>query len=306
MPGTAPWAHGSTGADVDLSNGGVSSHMQVNPEEVVPRLRLTWCGRSVTGCVRTNNEDALWASALGSPGAHLGETNGELESVFPGMLLAVADGMGGALAGEVASGLAVETLGAEMARRSRWVDPYRLAGNGFGEMLKASVEAAHACIRGEGESNPKRRGMGTTLTAVWVRGENAEVAQVGDSRAYLFHRGKLRQLTKDQSLVGKLIEDNIISEEEAERMAGRNIILQALGTDEPLDVVHQTEPLEPGDTLVLCTDGLTAVVGNRELEEEMQRGGSPGDLCERLITLANDRGGPDNITVLVARAARSR
>jgi protein phosphatase len=258
----------------------------------------------VTGRVRSNNEDSLWAAPLSRPDVHCGDTSGESDSSFPGMLLAVADGMGGALAGEVASGLAVTTLGAEMARRSRWLDPLRVGANGFADLLKGAVEAANATIRGEGESNPKRRGMGTTLTAVWLRGDRAEIAQVGDSRAYLFRKGHLRQLTKDQSLVGKLIEDNIISEEEAERMAGRNIILQALGTDEPLDVVHQSEAMEAGDTLLLCTDGLTTVVGNRELEEHLRRGGSPGEICERLVAVANERGGPDNITVVVARASR--
>jgi protein phosphatase len=228
--------------------------------------------------------------------------------------------MGGALAGEIASGLAVRTLGAEMARRSRWVDPSRLAPHGFGMLLKAAVESANATIRGEGEHNPRRRGMGTTLTAAWVRGPDVEIAQVGDSRAYLFRKGHLRQLTKDQSLVGKLVEDNIISEEEAERMAGRNIILQALGTDEPLEVVHQTEALAPEDTLLLCTDGLTGVVGNADLEGQLQLGGDPAALCERLVALGGDpaalcerlvalaleRGGPDNVTVIVAKARRAR
>lgn len=270
-----------------------------------PRLRLTWCGRTSTGHVRANNEDSLWGAPLGHPNAESGDGDGDAEIAFPGLLLAVADGMGGALAGEIASGLAVRTLGAEMARRSRWIDPGRLAPHGFGLLLKAAVESANATIRGEGEHNPRRRGMGTTLTAAWIRGAIAEIAQVGDSRAYLFRKGRLRQLTKDQSLVGKLIEDNIISEEEAERMAGRNIILQALGTDEPLEVVHQSEPLEPEDTLLLCTDGLTGVVNNRDLEGQLQLGGDPCAVCERLIVLANDRGGPDNITVVVGKVHRA-
>jgi protein phosphatase len=279
--------------------------MSLSRGEQAPSLRLTWCGRSSTGHVRANNEDALWVAPLGRALAEVDDGEGAFDVVFPGLILAVADGMGGALAGEVASGLAVQTLGSEMARRSRWVDPNRLAPHGFGLLLKAAVESANATIRGEGENNPRRRGMGTTLTAVWVRGETVEIAQVGDSRAYLFRKGHLRQLTKDQSLVGKLIEDNIISEEEAERMAGRNIILQALGTDEPLEVAHQTEILEADDTLVLCTDGLTGVVNNRDLQSQLRLGGDPCALCDRLIALANARGGPDNITVVVARAARS-
>jgi protein phosphatase len=268
-----------------------------------PHLRVAWCGRTVTGQVRHNNEDTLWAAALDVPEARYGDSDGEVETRYPGMLLAVADGMGGALAGEVASEMAVETLGQEMIRRVRSPAVAAVDDDGFGDVLKASVEAANACVRGEGESNPQRRGMGTTLTAVWVRANRAEIAQVGDSRAYLFRGGNLRQLTKDQSLVGKLIEDGIITEDEAERMAGKNIILQALGTDEPLDVAHQTEVLEAGDTLLLCTDGLSGVVNNRDLEEELRKGGTPLEVCGRLIGLANERGGPDNITVLLARAS---
>ncbi len=280
---------------------GAQHRMQLDRDSDTHRLRVTWCGRSVTGLVRSNNEDSLWAAPLGASVVERAEADGTVETQFPGLLLAVADGMGGALAGEIASGLAVQTLGAEMARRSRWVNPERLEASMCATLLREAVEAANVHIRGEGESNPKRRGMGTTLTAVWVRSDQGEIAQVGDSRAYLFRQGRLTQLTKDQSLVGKLIEDNIISEEEAERMAGRNIILQALGTDEPLDVVHQREALQAGDTLLLCTDGLSGVLNNRQIEEELQTSGRPEEICDRLIRRANDRGGPDNITVLLAK-----
>lgn len=267
---------------------------------------MTWCGRTVTGQVRRNNEDTLWAAPLDVVEPRNGDSEGEVDTAWPGMLLAVADGMGGALAGEVASGLAVTTLGQEMARRSREHVQPDGDDEDYGALLRASVEVANECIRGESESNPQRRGMGTTLTAVWIRHDHAEIAQVGDSRAYLFRGGRLTQLTKDQSLVGKLIEDGIITEDEAERMAGRNIILQALGTDEPLDVVHQTEVLRPGDTLLLCTDGLSGVVNNRDLEEELRKGGAPAEICARLVDLANQRGGPDNITVLLARTSAVR
>jgi protein phosphatase len=275
--------------------------MAVKPEEEAPRLRVNWCGRTVTGRVRRNNEDTLWAAPLGAPEAREGDSEGEADTPFPGLLFAVADGMGGALAGEVASGLAVSTLGSEMARRVRGITEGNEPPERHAEMLRSAVEAANACIRGEGENNPQRTGMGTTLTAVWILGETAEIAQVGDSRAYLFRDGHLKQLTKDQSLVGKLIEDGIITEEEAERMAGRNIILQALGTEEPLEVVHEQMRLEGGDMLLLCTDGLSGVVNNRDLEEELRKGGTSQEICARLTDLANGRGGPDNITVLLAR-----
>jgi protein phosphatase len=266
------------------------------------RLRVTWCGRTVTGQVRRNNEDTLWAAPVASNGALDGDSEGTQESRYPGILLAVADGMGGALAGEVASGLAVRTLAAEMAKRfPTGRSPADAAGSAHAKALADAVEAANLRIRAEGDSNPHRRGMGSTLTAAWVLQDAVHVAQVGDSRAYLFRAGHLQQLTKDQSLVGKLIEDGIITEEEAERIAGRNIILQALGGEEPLDVVLQSLKGQAGDTLLLCSDGLSGVVNNRDLEDDLRRGGRPDEVCGRLIEMAEGRGGPDNITVVVAR-----
>lgn len=279
--------------------------MPVDSEHAAAGLRVVWYGRTDTGRVRRNNEDTLWAGAVGAAHARCGDSEGEARTTLPGVLFAVADGMGGALAGEVASRLAVETLGDEMGRRFLALKSTAPDEDCRAEMLGASIEAANACIRSEGASNPQRRGMGTTLTTVWMYGNRAEIAQVGDSRAYLFRAGHLRQLTKDQSLVGKLIEDGIITEDEAERMAGRNIILQALGTDEPLEIAYQTEVLHPGDTALFCTDGLSGVVNNRDLEEELQKGGAPNEICTRLVDLANHRGGPDNVTVLLARTSEA-
>jgi protein phosphatase len=266
------------------------------------RLRVTWCGRTVTGQVRRNNEDTLWAAPVAGNGTLDGDSEGTQESRYPGLLFAVADGMGGALAGEVASGLAVRTLAAEMTKRfPSGKAPADAVGAANAKALAEAVEAANLRIRAEGESNPQRRGMGSTLTAVWVVQDVMLVAQVGDSRAYLFRAGHLQQLTKDQSLVAKLIEDGIITEEEAERIAGKNIILQALGGEEPLDVVLQTQKVQGADTLLLCSDGLSGVVNNRDLEDELRKGGRPDEVCVRLIELAEGRGGPDNITVVVAR-----
>jgi protein phosphatase len=143
--------------------------------------------------------------------------------------------------------------------------------------------------------------MGTTLTAVWVYDHLAQIGHVGDSRAYLFRKGNLTQLTKDQSLVEKLLEDKIISPEEAERMAARNIILQALGSEEDLEVAAPSVRVQDGDMLLLCTDGLTGVVPNADVEETLRHGGGLDDLCQRLIDTAEARGGPDNITVLLCR-----
>jgi PPM family protein phosphatase len=272
-------------------------------QEVGRRLTFAWSGKTVRGLVRTNNEDNLWAHPVGQAEAHEGDAQGRASSLWSGLLFCAADGMGGALAGEVASGLAVSVVASEMAQRVQGAS--ELAGtDGLTRLLSAAVETAHAAIRRESEANPQRRGMGTTLTATWIVGDEMVVAQVGDSRAYLFRGGHLKQLTKDQSLVGKLIEDGVITEEEAERIAGKNIILQALGTEEPLDVVAERQRVSVGDLLLLCSDGLCGVVSNKEIEDDLRRGGAPAEVVERLIALAEKKGGPDNITVVVAKAER--
>ncbi len=267
--------------------------------ESAPQFQINWRGRTVVGKVRTNNEDTLAAGPV-TDEVKPGDSDGDASLQWAGVLLAVADGMGGALAGEVASGLAVTTLADELRTRTGNDGEGRSAEQ-HRQTLIHSVETANQKIRGEGDNNPQHRGMGTTLTAVWLHDGVAEIAQVGDSRAYRFRGGHLQQLTKDQSLVGKLIEDGIITEEEAERIAGRNIILQALGSEEELDVVHQCEPLKPGELLMLCTDGLSGVVNNTEIEEELRKGGSLDELISRLIDMAEARGGPDNITILMGR-----
>lgn len=276
--------------------------MPIEPNPA-PRLRVTWLGRSVVGCVRTNNEDSLYAAALSNevestedpPDAATGWAGVER----PGTLLAVADGMGGAKAGEVASGMAVSIVAEEMSERMGGDASTGSDSDELSDALVKVVELANERIRDEGTSNPNRRGMGTTLTAVWIYDDVAQIAHVGDSRAYLFRKGNLTQLTKDQSLVEKLLEDKIISPEEAERMAARNIILQALGSEEDLEVAHPRQRIQDGDTLLLCTDGLTGVVTNAEVEEQLRLGGSLDDLCGRLIESAEQKGGPDNITVLL-------
>lgn len=276
-----------------------------------PRLRATWHGQSVVGCVRSNNEDSLWAASLAGPGTSDARRalaqqrlQGWAPLLRPGVLLAVADGMGGAKAGEIASGMAVTILSTEMAERVSEGLTERADVEDLVRALVSAVEVANERIRDEGTSNPDRRGMGTTLTAVWMFDGFAQMAHIGDSRAYLFRKGNLLQVTKDQSLVEKLLEDKIISPEEAERMAARNIILQALGSEEDLDVAHPGEELQDGDTLLLCTDGLTGVVSNAEVEESLRLGGPLEDVCDRLIASAEAKGGPDNITVLLCRVER--
>jgi PPM family protein phosphatase len=261
-------------------------------------LRLWICGRTATGRVRRNNEDNLWVASIGDADAKAGDRETSASSSWPGVLLAVADGMGGAKAGEVASRLAVETLSEELTRRA---GVRSLTSRELREVGIASVKTANDRIRQEGAKDSSREGMGTTLTVAWVVGSTVELFQVGDSRAYVLRKGALNQLTTDQSLVGKLVEDGLLTEEEAERLPARHIILQALGSEEDLDVEHDSVSLEDGDKLLLCTDGLTGLVRNTDIEAALKREAPLWDQCARLIDLAEAAGGTDNITVVLAR-----
>ena len=306
-----------------------------------PQLQLQWYGRTTVGLQRKNNEDSLCALGLAaaSEGASEGEGNGhrvhgasspsprsavrsdpaargegddapliglEVPVAAPGALLAVADGMGGAKAGEVASGMAVSILADAMRQGA---DAVAARARGIEELhlhLANAVLLAHERIRDEGFSNPARTGMGTTLTAAWLIDQRVAFAHVGDSRAYYFRAGHLKQITRDQSLVEKLLEDKIITPEEAENMVGsRNIILQALGSEEDLEVAAESLDLQVGDTLLLCTDGLSGPANDETIQGALRRGGSLQELGERLIGEAERAGGPDNITVLLARVDRA-
>lgn len=267
-------------------------------------MRIISCGRTVTGKVRRNNEDNLWIGAVGATDVVPGDADVEGRSNFPGFLLAVADGMGGAKAGEIASRLAVETLARSISERMGVTSGDVGASTASPDPMavgKDAVKEANEHILRDGKQDVTREGMGTTLTVAWILGRNVELFQIGDSRAYLYRSGKLEQLTKDQSLVGKLIEEGVLSEEEAERVAGRHIILQALGSEEDLDVVHRRMQLEKDDVLLLCTDGLSGLVRRETMEGAMRKYPVLSDACKGLIDLAEREGGTDNITVLLAR-----
>jgi protein phosphatase len=257
-------------------------------------------GRTDIGRAREHNEDAFVAADFA--------TLTPLEPLpaalrfgvdRPGPLLMVADGMGGAAAGEIASAMAVtavlETLG-ETDYAAAASDP-----DLFAAALRGVLETVNGQIHNHATANLAHRGMGTTATLAVTVGDTLYVAQVGDSRAYLVRNGEARQLTKDQSLIQKLIDDGELTPEEAERSERRNIILQALGP-EPLvrvDVTHQR--LRRGDAVIICTDGLSGLVSATELARAADEEPTVADVCDRLIGAANTAGGFDNITVVAAR-----
>jgi protein phosphatase len=260
-------------------------------------MKIAFAALTDVGLVRQNNEDAYVVCA--AKGRHFipppASNEGVAMADARGILYGVADGMGGALAGEVASKMAVEAL-------SQALDELRDEDDdeaGRDRVLKAYAQANDRIYEASA-SNPQQRGMGTTLTSVLLRDGRCLFFQVGDSKGFIFREGQLHQMTEDQSLIGKLISDKVITPEDAEHLeGGRNIILQALGAEPTVKVDVSTSSLFEGDAVLLCTDGLHGSVRQKEIEEMFRKTTDTGKLAEDLVREARDRGGPDNITVIV-------
>ncbi|HEY0780365.1 MAG TPA: protein phosphatase 2C domain-containing protein [Gemmatirosa sp.] len=266
------------------------------------------------GRMREHNEDALLVADLGSPEALEFATSADdvtaraVERTFDlsgaGVLLIVADGLGGAAAGEVASHLAARVAhealrrafaGAELPATR---DPVAVAA-----MLRDAVLAANAAVHRLGSERTELHGMASTITAAFLRGDGVTVAQVGDSRAYVIRGADARQITKDQSLVQRLVDAGEMTPEQAETSMRRNIILQALGPESSVRVDVTRQTLCRGDVVLLCSDGLSGQVRAGELGQMAARTPDPGALCAALVAAANASGGPDNITVIAARVS---
>lgn len=242
------------------------------------------------GRVRENNEDAFVVVDL-TGGALLAEhSHARFDVGERGVLLAVSDGMGGAQAGEVASALVVETITREIVEAP--LDTPRDA------TLTEAIQRAHERVRDQGQRDQAR--MGATLTAVFVRAGRAYIAEVGDSRAYLLRAGRIAQLTRDQSMVQLLIDKGVMTREDAGQSPMRNVILQAMGHQHKLEVALGKLELRDRDCLILCSDGLTEHVSDEDIKEVVLRAKRPEIAVEQLVALANERGGKDNITVIVA------
>ena len=262
-------------------------------------MRLNLFGHTDLGRTRDHNEDTFLVADLTADLAELGPRLRDHEVGDRGSLLLVADGMGGAAAGELASSMAAREI-LEYLRRV-WRADREPGSQLFARRLREAVEHANDQLHQYAVLHPEVRGMGTTVTLAGVMGEDLYLAQIGDSRAYLIRGGEATQLTRDQSLTQRLVEAGELTEEEAEASDRRNIILQALGPDQlvRVDVSHQT--VRRGDILVLCSDGLSSTVKRQEIAEVIGRDGDLERACLDLVALANDRGGPDNITAVAAR-----
>jgi PPM family protein phosphatase len=264
-----------------------------------PPVVIRVFGSTDVGRTRDHNEDAFVVAGLPSAtplafSKELAYTPGER-----GAVLMVADGMGGAAAGEIASSMAVDVVLKELRARENTEALAEPAA--FAHALVAATTVANERIHRYALDHLEYRGMGTTATVAGVLGDTLYIAQVGDSRAYLVRNGKASQITKDQSLMQRLIEAGEITAEEAEVSERRNIILQALGPEAAIKVDITRQQIRKDDTLVLCSDGLSGLVRDFEIAEAVAKESDLRSLCARLITMANSKGGPDNITVVAAR-----
>ena len=241
--------------------------MTTNSNKNTAGQDISFGSRTDIGYVRDHNEDSL--------------------IIIP-PLFAVADGMGGPEAGEIASEITVNTL-AELA-------PSHLDAEG----LTAAVEAANYNVMKAPRQGIGRDGMGTTLTAAMLEGERLLIAQVGDSRAYLLHKGHLQQITRDHSLMADLIEAGQITPEEARVHPNRSVITRAIGSDIHMRPDIYELNVDAGDRILLCSDGLSSMISNNAIESIMRRQSDAQHCADELVTAALENGGADNVTVVVA------
>ncbi len=250
-------------------------------------VRIASGGATDVGRVRTNNEDCY-------------------RIVAPLNLFVLSDGMGGEAHGEVASALAVETvvkhcLDVEANPAARVLGQTQPNWSARTKRLATALHLANKCIFQSAEEHPEQHGMGATLTAAWIDGAKLSIAHVGDSRAYLLRTGSLLQLTRDHSLVAEQVRRGILTAAEAEESDMQSVLLRALGAHPEIEVDAEEHLLFPRDILLLCSDGLTRMVTEPEIAGTLQAETDPAQAAEKLVALANERGGPDNITVVIVR-----
>ena len=248
-----------------------------------PKPGLEAASLTDVGLQRENNEDSYlyW------------EPDSEDEFRRKGRLAIVADGMGGYEGGQEASRLAVETV--RYVYDHDFIDDPQL-------VLSSGLQTAHEAIQRYAIEHPHFSGMGTTCTALAIVDGHLSFAHVGDSRLYLIRGDSTTRLTHDHSYVGRLVESGIVRSEDAETHPQRHILTAALGSGRELtpDIPEHPIPLQDGDLLILCTDGLWSVVGEEQLSR-IAHSNAPAKACQKLIEAALDRGGPDNVTVIILR-----
>ncbi len=241
-------------------------------QRLFTKNKLIYSAGTEIGKIRKVNEDA-----------YLAEKN----------FFAVADGMGGHLAGEIASNISIKFLQKKFKKRSQLAK--------LKEDLKNSFQEANSKIYQEANRSSEKKGMGTTLSAVFLQANNAIIAHVGDSRVYLFRHNKLHQLTEDHTLVADLIKEGLLREEEARTHPQRSVITRALGVNPNIDVEIIEKEINDEDVLILCTDGISSQISNEVIKEVILKSNHPEEMVKQLLVQANQAGGKDNATAIVIK-----
>ena len=215
-------------------------------------------------------------------------------------LFVVCDGMGGAPAGEVASEMAIQSIARQLTDGDRngsaaEASPFMPHTT----RLLDAVRQSNEFIYGEAQKDPRQAGMGTTVVGAWIREQIAGVAHVGDSRAYLWHDDRLEPLTRDHSLIEAHVEAGLVDEGRQLPIEQQNALVRVLGREPAVDVDVTEVPLQSGDYVLLCSDGLTRMVPEAEVAKAIRTFQEPQEICDHLIAAANENGGADNITVVV-------
>jgi serine/threonine protein phosphatase PrpC len=250
-------------------------------------VQIVSSGLSDVGRVRTNNEDSFRiVEALN--------------------LYILSDGMGGEAHGEVASAMAVDVINkyCETEKEDSGatvLDEVPATISSQTRRLKNAVAQANFQIFQSAQKNPEQRGMGATITALWLKDTLMSIAHVGDSRAYLLRSGNLQQLTNDHSLVAEQVRRGLITPQQAEESEMQSVLLRALGAHPEVEIDVDEVEIIPRDVLLLCSDGLTRMVTEPEIAGALQAEMVPSAAAQRLIALANENGGVDNVTVIVVR-----
>jgi protein phosphatase len=267
-------------------------------------LQIEYAGSSDVGRVRKNNEDRFVIAEL-SREVSVRAGNGRVtapQGLAQATVLAVADGLGGHTSGELAGRIAVDSLLRHLAHSRAWPAPEAGDASPALAELGQAVEAGQEAIVAHTIAHPEAAGMATTLTAACVVGRYALLAHAGDSRCYLYRDGELRRLTADHTVAQRLLERGDLTAEEVEGSRWNHVLWKVLGgSGEPVEADLSVEQVFPGDVLLLCTDGLTKHVDDAQLAAMLAQGKSAASICRRMIEAANEAGGSDNVTAVVAR-----
>ena len=259
-------------------------------------IRFEVFARTEVGCARERNEDSFVVLDLASGTSGMWPSARQRTTDPPGTVVAVCDGMGGAAAGDLAARMALEGLEEVMRARAPIMEIEQAE-----QSLLEVVTTSNKKIGAFAKENPDKRGMGTTMTAACIFGPDIVLVQVGDSRAYVKRGQLLQQLTMDQNVVGQMVASGRISPDEARNVRQRNMLLEAIGVQEKVGPDLVRVRVQPGDTLMLCTDGLTGPLHDRQVLDLMLKHDDPVRACRALTEAACAAGGPDNVTVAIVR-----